>query len=252
MKTLGLLLALQLSTFAFTSSSFAEEIPVEFIDGKDAVIKDFCRTEDPGLYNECSFNNRTTMVNIYAPESFGKIILAHIDEAKKQAYYDELSRKDFFHGHLLLAGIPTNHDSPQAYFSKVTSVLYHTAEYNGRWEKEQDQGIPAEERRQRSIIGFINGVLVKAMDIMKDHIPPGFEGSGTIYDVNIAVAHPELAQLSPDKGRVDAKSIKVCKNGECRVCQPFGQFNIVKESTGRFTTANGEKVELFLRCFPLQ
>jgi hypothetical protein len=251
MKSFGVLLfSLIISSPTFASDS-ENDIPFEFIDGKTNVIKDFCRTEKPGLYNDCGFNQHQSMVAIYLPKSLGDIVLQHINVAKKASYYDELSHTDFFHGHFLFAN-SISYDSADEFFSDITAILYHTAEYNGRWGQEEKLGIPPLERRQRSLLGFLDGNVAKAVDWVTPPFRRGYIGSGTIYDTDIGMTHPELSGSNGQGKAAGPTAVKVCKSGECRVCEPFGQFNIIKTETGRFTTAEGEKIELYLRCFPVK
>jgi hypothetical protein len=243
------------SAFLISSVSLAQvsdsDVPVEFIDGEANVIKDFCRTEKPGLYNDCGFNQHRSMVAIYLPKNLGDIVLQHINVAKNASYYDELSHDDFFHGHFLFAR-SANYGSANEFFSDITAILYHTAEYNDRWSQEEKLGLSPLERRQRSLLGFLDGNVAKAVDWVTPPFRRGYISSGTIYDTDIGMTHPELSGNNGQGKAAGPTGVKVCKNGECRVCEPFGQFNIIKTDTGRFTTAAGEKIELYLRCFPVK
>jgi hypothetical protein len=242
------LLSLLLSASFALADTPIDEVPVEFLRSYEEVGRDMCRTEKPGIDGKCSPNGHSFSINFYLPQSLAETVLRHIAESKKRGYHDEISRTDLFHGHLMVRGKPAHYPTPEAYFTDAALILYHSAEYTNRWEHEAEKGIPADQRTPRSFVGWPNGTLQRAVDLTKLPLTRNYEGSGTVYEADLAESNPDLSYLFEGYYQVRNPTVDVCKDGDCHVCEPFGQFEIVKESAGRFEV-DGERVEFFMRCF---
>lgn len=89
-KFLAALLVTTVSSF-----SQAEDIRVDFLDTPEEVHKEFCRTEKLSSFGDCG-ETAIRVITLYIPKSIGALIIAHIDQAKKDGFYDDLSPSRFF------------------------------------------------------------------------------------------------------------------------------------------------------------
>lgn len=233
------------------SYSLAEDIRVDFLETREAVNADFCRTDDPNSYGDCGLGYKDRMVNIYVPDSVAKIILKQIDEARDKNFYDKIDNKDFFHGHLFLKGPRTQYASPRDYFNDITADLFHSAEYNNRWLKEAKTGIPVNERRPRSFVGWLDGTVQNAFELFPEGYPltRNYESAGTIYPNEVQAIRPDLSSHTIHSNSYPGIFVTACKGEDCRTCEIDNQLLIVNEPTGRYLTKKGEKVDFYLRCF---
>jgi hypothetical protein len=173
---------------------------------------------------------------IYVPDWFGGMVASHISEMKKRGYFERISEKDFDHGHLLLTkGSGRNFGSPEEFLRNVKAVLYHTAEFTGLWEKEKKEGKPAELRTPRSILGLADGHI--DADLKKfSKYPADFEGSGTIYPVEVC---PDLGLMTDDepfRSRIGGK--------ECSLSMAL---EIELNGNGRYRAGN-QRYDIYIRC----
>lgn len=239
---------------ASTSRILAEDLRIDVLDTPELVTKEYCRVAPISDTRDCGYLGRLKMLNVYLPQSISSAIISHINQAKKNAYYDEINQYDFFHGHFIVRGPRLNYTSMDDFISDVSVILYHSAEFNNRWLGEARQAIPAEKRRTRSFLGWLDGREEKAIDVVtaagKNTKTINYETSGTIVSNELVSARPDLSNHAKiqEVFMMNSLNMNVCKGDKCYVCHPFGQFHIVKEPTGRFTLDNGDKVELYLRC----
>jgi hypothetical protein len=248
------LLILFIATGLIGSFAQAEDIRLEFLDTDEEIHKEMCRVHGEPIENDCGYPGRRKFINMYLPASLSKIILSHINKAKKSGYFVDFSYEDFFHGHFIVGGPRITFSSPEDFFSDIKLMLYHSAEFNNRWLGEARQGIPVEKRTPRSFIGWLDGSEEKAIDYVMRGVPntliPFYEPAGTINSDYLVAAHPELSTHKEILATYVSAgfSLTACKGTDCRVCHPFGEFYILEEPTGRFTTDDGKKIELYLRC----
>ena len=188
MNRVRLLFASFCFLFAETGA-FAQR--VEFVPAGPQVIAESCRFEAPTSADCIAPNGDEALIHF--PEALNEAIQEHIEAAKAAGYFDELSLDDLFHGHTLLAAAQTTFATLEDYFSRIRAIVYHSAEYNNRW----NQG----DRRPRSFVGRVGDVhsVRPAIDLIPKGFPlRGYERSGTVYQDEVGRAHPELSGLKYD------------------------------------------------------
>ena len=217
--------------FFAEKAAFAQR--VEFVPAGPQVIAESCRFEAPTSADCIAPNGDEALIHF--PEALNKVIQEHIGAAKAAGYFDELSLDDLFHGHALLATAQTTFATPGEYFSRISAIVYHSAEYNNRW--------LLGDRRPRSFIGRTDGShsVRPAIDLIPKGLPlRGYERSGTVYQDEVGKAHPELSGLKYDAwGRAPALTVGLCFGGRCG-CVLEDMVYIVHEPDDR--------LDVYVRC----
>jgi len=179
----------------------------------------------------------------YLPDEFGRLVEKHAKLMQESGYLEKISEYDFDHGHIMLkAGCPEVFASLNEMFSYVSGILYHTREHQKHWQKEAGRGLPVSERTPRSIIGYRNGAIEPAINLISNLsvLDERYSSNGTIFP-------QQLYQLYAY--HCNEESIVMNVNGiDCRLGLTL-QIEI--NSIGRFKL-KGQKYEIFLRCFTLE
>jgi len=103
--------------------------------------------------------------HVRAPSGFEKLVSSHVDVILETGYAECLSSEDLFHGHLILRRPQGScYSGLNELESSVELVLYHTAEHTDRWRSESEAG---SEHVPRSLVGFRDGSVAKAIDLVK-------------------------------------------------------------------------------------
>ncbi len=183
--------------------------------------------------------------------SLAGLIHQHILLMQERGYFEEISKRDFFHGHLIHKTFE-DQVSRDEFEKEVSAVLYHTAEYNRRWEIESSERPNPEQRTQRSIIGWPNGSLdpaIKRIDLndLKTGRKRLYHLAGTIYVTDIVEQNPHLSVLDYSR-RSDERMRKILtefKNGffELYVSE---YFLVLQKSDGRFQLTEGTHYEIYM------
>lgn len=92
---------------------------------------------------------------VAAPSKLLDLALAHVREIFERGYAKEVSKRDFFHGHILIEEPvnPKNLTLEECLY-RPPLILYHTREWMDDWVKGSKKNVP------RSIVGLPNGELV--------------------------------------------------------------------------------------------
>lgn len=237
------------------SPAHAESIRVDYLDTNKEVNENYCRTDPRNSYGECA-NVPYRIALVYFPLEAGDWISKNLAVAWTRGYFDNLSIQDLFHGHIIHRGPELNFENPEAYFSAISAVLYHSSERLPRWGQEGRAGIPIQERTPRSFVGWLDGNIDAARDLLKPEVPltDNYENGGTISQREIvqSVAPPITSLsygISPSQEHAPRSYLKLCRNEKCSVCETGqGSFVITPEAKGRFRLPNGVAYELYFRC----
>jgi len=217
--------------FFVAKGAFAQR--VEFVPAGPQVIAESCRFEAPTSADCIAPNGDEALIHF--PEALNEAIQEHIEAAKAAGYFDELSLDDLFHGHALLATAQTTFATLEDYFSRIRAIVYHSAEYNNRW----NQG----DRRPRSFVRWVGDVpsVQPAIDLIPKGFPlRGYERSGTVYQDEIGRAHPELSGLKYDLwGRAPALTVGLCFGGRC---------GCVLEDMVYIVRLPDDRLDVYVRC----
>jgi hypothetical protein len=137
---------------------------------------------EKGEYDD--FQHLRPFWKIFVPDWFGKIVESHVACMLSGNCYQELCEKDFDHGHMLLRkNAKATYNSVDDFFGDVVMILYHTAERNKRWHIERKKNQPVKKRAPRSLLGFKNGMVRSARDLVELNqiMDIQYEESGTIH-----------------------------------------------------------------------
>ena len=185
------------------------------------------------------------------PISLANLVHQHILLMEERGSFEEISKKDFFHGHLIQKTLksPVSRDK---FEQEVSAILYHTAEYNRRWKSEAPKRPDHEQRNQRSLIGWPNRILDPAIQwIRLDDLRTGrkriYHIAGTIYASDIVEQNPHLSVLdySRHPNKRMRKILIEFKEGlfELYVSE---YFLVLQKSDGRFKLTDGTRYEIYL------
>jgi hypothetical protein len=205
------------------------------------------------IYSQSAFALRKgEKALLKVPTSLSKSIAQHVQKMYNDKYYDVIGPKDFFHGHL----IPTHWQDREFTLPEVLSdsphILYHTAEYNFRWNEEFKSGIPLEKLTPRSIVGFKDGHIQTAIDIIRlenldDRRIVSYTNSGTLYDSDLIKFKPQLFNSSLELlNQHQLKYIKLnFKDGEYKIFIE-NQFYILPDEMGPYSFENSFRFDVFV------
>lgn len=233
---MGKFAALALFTFAVAAS--AEPVKVQWLTTPAQIQAEYCRTDFPLTSENCSVTGAPQVALVFMPDRVHNAVMGHLESALQARYYDTLSMDDLFHGHLLLKGPQVDYASPEELAADVQMILYHSAEYNQRWENEWELDIV--NRRVRSFIGSVTSPLVQPAVDLLPQVPRSYERSGTIYAGEVAAAHPEISQHEWGQfGGEPELRLTLCRDGECRACHASSQMYVMPGPEG---------VQTYIRC----
>ncbi len=236
----------------FSTSVMAEDLRIVELRTVAEIDAHYCTvttgTVQSLLSTPCFTPNHYPLDLIYIPSTVGDKILKHVGAARKNGYYHELSRTDFFHGHPLRKSSTPTYESPQQYFADIDAMLYHSEEYTQQWYDESVQGLSMLERTPRSFMGWFGAhvdQVFPAIDFFPvTEIPKQYNTAGTIYSEQLIAALKK--ENVTDYQQLDPASIKTCAT--CKPCKVLDQIWILQDPNGRFTTADNLKVEMFIHC----
>lgn len=161
------------------------------------------------------------------PEKFGNLVARHVEEMYRMGYFRALDESDFDHGHIVLVRGPKKYGSLKKLLERTGLILYHTDEHSGRWESQSQ--VPPEKRIQRSIVGYPDGRIRPAIELIAEKrrgALPYYASDGTVYD-------SDLAREEPGAWRKDNVLVRYRRSEKAR---PFGnQFILVPSAHGRFS-----------------
>jgi hypothetical protein len=173
---------------------------------------------------------------IYVPDWFGRMVANHVSLMYQASLFKSIGETDFNHGHLLIQK-NVRHDhgyaSPEDFFRDVAAILYHTAEGIGRWRKEAAEGVPADLRTPRSILGK-RGTIDPHLKKYSLY-PKEFEIVGTVNSLEISSA---LGYI------FNGDSMTVIISNERHM--PLLEMEIEPRSDGRYE-AGGQRYDAYLR-----
>ena len=127
--------------------------------GVAAAYWSFTQEFEPDWYKEKG------VLNVPAPEGFGRIVEEHVEGIFRKRYAEKIERNYFFHGHMIF-----NDKQGDMYGSlgdaleNAKYVLYHTDEIGRRW-REKERELPFHEKTPRSIVGHRNGNIEPAIGL---------------------------------------------------------------------------------------
>lgn len=172
---------------------------------------------------------------MYVPDWFGQLVASHISKMYEAECFKSLAENDFDHGHFLLRRDTGRIcRTSKELFRGVEAILYHTAENNGRWQREKREGKPAKLRTPRSIIGFRNGSIDSDLQKFSKH-PSDFEKAGTVYPLEICEVLCLLSYNNAPK--------VIIGDGEYN---PSLQLNVEISFRGRYRVGN-QRYDLYVR-----
>ena len=153
---------------------------------------------------------------------------------------DDVSKADFFHGHLLAVN-GGQYGSVDEFLRDASLILYHTEEMTSRWEIETL--FTPENRAPRSIVGYRDGGTLPAIEITGQQglaNPKIYDEVGTVFGRDIIAKYPRLTDGSdyPARPRIVADG---------RACTPDYQFLIRPREDGRFSSRT-QRFEVTVRC----
>lgn len=144
-----------------------------------------------------------------APKELADLIAVHIEKIFEAGYAQSFSVDpdaggDFYHGHLIwrtdsdVASVFRVGAGNKSDISQIAMILYHTAEETDRWQKVEAH-LPIEKRTPRSIVGYLDGSIRPAIDIVGDPYslqgawsPNSYVPHGTVHPFNIVDHNPGL------------------------------------------------------------
>jgi hypothetical protein len=172
------------------------------------------------------------------PKAFGELIASHIDKILEAGYGQFLNAKDFDHGHLVWKeGRRYEKAFQSGSLDAVGVVLYHTAESINRW-SEKEKHLPHERRTPRSILGFVDGSIKPAsevVDVARLIKLRTYNERGTVFEHELPLQMKGLEKISwPADTEHSARS----------------QFNFGLCENGRFETSAGKIEAQFSMQWP--
>jgi hypothetical protein len=196
----------------------------------------------------CSPHDSQTL-RIPFPEDFASLIAGHVRRMEENGYFKSMDPSDFFHGHLIIYGKTKQYASLEDALADVTAYLYHTAEYNNRWE-DAEARLPIAKKTPRSLVGKPDGSLVlaiKTVDPAKLH-GTGYKDFGTIYSGDLVESNPKLSRLSYNFGQSEDVSMDFDAHGRRITCTLDSQFYVRPDAGGRFSLEDGRKYDVYALC----
>ncbi len=178
---------------------------------------------------------------IYVPLWFGKIVAKNIQAMHAMGYFEKFDPKDFDHGHLLFKrDASVQYRTVASFLSDVVMILYHTREDARSWPSERKKGIPAYQRVQRSIIGYLDGQVIPAYRVvdfsrLEKNAWENYDEYGTISHWTLN-EYFGLHQMYVDF-RMEIEGM---------IAQPSIEFYIKPKTDGRFSL-NGQKYDIYLK-----
>ena len=175
----------------------------------------------------------------YPSRKFGKMISRHVAAMHRNKYFDKISWRDFFHGHLLFFNDGRkSFRSVEEMLDNVAAVLYHTQEWTGQWEAVGRAGVPIAERQPRSIIGYRQGKiepLKNIVDVIQlDH--NHYWKCGTIHATDLCRQNASYRDCARLTIMVDGVEYKIDLNG----------VTLVERKEGKYRVGD-QKYEIFIR-----
>ena len=131
---------------------------------------------------------------VYLPNETSSLVKSHL-QAIVDKGWAKITPGDLYHAHILMAPNTRNvkeFGSPEELLSRMVGILYHSDEMLFRWRLE-DGDLSLEQRRPRSIIGYLDGTVAPAVGLLPEPlIALDYEWSGTIHPDDLATAQPKL------------------------------------------------------------
>lgn len=121
------------------------------------------------------------------PTKFESMVASHVDEMLTQGYAKKIDETDLFHGHLVFRKKEDCYKNLSHALDSFDFILYHTDESLKRWESQKGE---PKNKTQRSIVGFRDGTIRPAVDVMGEEniiAWSTYECCGTIYGWNFSM-----------------------------------------------------------------
>jgi len=185
-------------------------------------------------------------VHIPLPEPLAFFLLQHVRGMLAHGWAEDLTSMDLDHGHLLMKPGFTcpKPCTPERVAAGVAAILYHTAERSDRWEEEGTRGVPADRRTPRSIIGWPDGSVHPAIELVREQTAhlTAYESCGTVF-------HSDLPRLRADLfGEPWFPKVHTAFGHVTLTCNLNDQFDILQDAEGRFRLFDGRYYDAYLVC----
>jgi hypothetical protein len=233
-----------------TMKASAEPLPYQLLRTQDQLDAEYCGNDYHVVVEKspCSPHDSQTL-KIPFPETYARLVAAHVRRIEEKAYFKTMDPADFFHGHLIIYGKTKHYASLDDLLSDVTAYLYHTAEYNNRWEDAEGR-LPVAKKTPRSLVGKPDGSLMLAIKAVD---PAKLRGSsytdfGTIFSGDLVESNPKLSRLSYNFGQSEDVTMDFNADGRAITCTIDSQFYIRPSADGRFSLANGQRYDIYALC----
>lgn len=188
----------------------------------------------------------------FAPQNLGNLISEHVNHMEAGGFFEEISDTDFYHGHLITNGVAEGSINLEDLRGKVTGILYHTAEHNGRWHEEGNEGLDVEDRNPRSLFGSVDGALWPAVHmidfgVLKPNRFSSYAKSGTVFTEDLVTIYPNLSDRSYSFGR-PSHPILINWDFTDRFQKIYmgDQFLLKRKEGGEFKTDSGTSYNILL------
>lgn len=214
MRNLKIFIAIFFSIFQYAQSGYANQ-------SAEPSLKDYDKE-----------------LRIVLPMRLGRVVESHINSMFRAGLFFSFADEDFNHGHIVRrAGNKEEYGSLDEFLKDAAFIVYHTDENASRWVSLRQADLPPEKRIQRSIVGYLNGKIKPAIELVgesqKNELPY-YECCGTVAGDDLERARPELARYN--------QLVVVVFQG--KKCLLFSQFAIERNELGRFSSG-GMRYEIF-------
>ena len=168
---------------------------------------------------------------VLAPLQFASLVDMHVQKIVADCPAVEISNDDLFHGHFYTRETFGSLTTLEEITSSVSMMLYHTAEYNHRWQNEQ---VPVAYKTHRSLFGLTDGDVFPAIYAITPGDYKTYESHGTVFHFDV----PQDTFRSADTPQIFGKE------EPCRISY---QFEIRQTPEGRYFV-HGKPYDVYFPC----
>lgn len=225
---------------------------ITFLKTKQAVKEAYCSHEYYYVFKGSSCESDDMQrLKIELPKAYGDMIFKHVTQLWKQEAFAKLDLSDFFHGHLIVLGSKQGYASIEEVFSELTAIVYHTHENDNYWE---DQAEEPEDKKQRSFVGWLDGRLESAINVVSQDNLRGrnYLFFGTIYSSDLVRQMPNLSRLNFNFGQVTMPQLHLTDAqtwGDTPfTCSPDSMFYVLPDKDGPYEIPELGRFAIYLFC----